>query len=265
VAEKTHKPTQRKLREARKRGEVVKSRELTSFASYIAILVLLWTAAEPVGKRLMAILERAVQAPGLQTPDSMRLLEAQAMVRDASWIVLPLLAVSALSAMIVGAIQVRGVFSIEPIVPKFERIDPGKGLKNLFSTRQLFELLKTLVKTALLTAALAGVIIVSLNYMLKLVYSPAPDLLPGAGSIILLLMRWAAVIYAIGAGLDYAIQYFEFMKQQRMSVEEIRRETREDEGDPMIRSARRSRARDIVYSQPPPEQKPPDGDGQSGS
>jgi len=266
VSEKTQKATPHKLREALKRGEVTKSRELTSLASYIATVTLLWTAAEPFGKRLMSVVERAVVAPGLrfEANGATLVIEAQAMIRDAAWIVLPLLLIGIAAAAIVGGLQAKGVFSFEPIMPKFEHIDPAKGLKNLFSTRQVFELAKTLLKTALLTAALAWVIAASLDFMLKMVYTPAADLLRTGGSVIFMLLRWAAVIYAICAGLDYAHQYYEFMKQQRMSIEDVRRELRDDEGDPLIRSQRRSSARQIVYS-PAQDQKGGADKNQSGS
>jgi type III secretion protein U len=266
MAEKTQKPTEHKLREARKRGEVAKSRELTSLASYVATVILFWTAAEPFGKRMLSVVEHAVLAPGLRfdARDETWLIEMQQMLSDAAWIVLPVLLVSVLVAALSGAMQVRGIFSFEPITLKFERIDPAKGLKNLLSTRQLFELAKTLIKTALLTAVMAWVIAKSLSFMLEMVYTPAVELLHAGGSVALRLMRWAAVIYTISAAMDYGHQRYEFMKQQRMSVDEVRRETRDEEGDPLVRAQRRSRARDFVYGEwerePPPEDK-----GQSGS
>jgi type III secretion protein U len=256
MAEKTQKATPHKLREALKRGEVAKSRELTGLASYLSTVILLWMAAEPFGKRLLAIVERAVLAPTENDP----LLVLQQVLQEASWVVLPVLLIGTIAALIVGAVQAQGVFSFEPLAPKFERINPATGLKNLFSTRQLFELAKTLLKTALLTATLGWIIVFSLDFMLKLVYTPAKDLLRTGGAVLFLLMRWAAVIYAICAGLDYWIQHFEFMKQQRMTVDEVRRELRDEEGDPVIRSKRRAHARTIVYSnEPPPENKDQSG------
>jgi len=170
------------------------------------------------------------------------------MLHDALWVVTPLLAIGLGGAVLMGALQTRGVFSVTPITPKFERINPGQGLKNLFSTRQLFELVKMLVKTALLMALLIASIANSLDTLIKMVYAPAADLLRVSGSIILILMAWAAAIYALGAAVDYGHQYHEFMKQQKMSIDEVRRELRDTEGDAHIKARRRSTARELALS-----------------
>lgn len=247
MAEKTHKPTPKKLRDARKRGEVTKSRELTSLGLFVATLGFLWLGAEFIGEHVISIVERAIVSPGTQTRAEWSWLhEVQSMAVDAIWILAPLLVVAVVSALLIGALQVRGIFSMTPITPKFERISPGTGLKQLFSTRQLFEVGKMLLKTALLMSVLGLSVVVSLDTIIKMVYSPAADLLLIGGKFLVMLMVWAALIYAIGAPIDYWHQFHEFMKQQKMSIDELRRELRETEGDPYIKSRRRSIGRDLA-------------------
>jgi type III secretion protein U len=135
-----------------------------------------------------------------------------------------------------------------PITPKFERINPGRGLRELISTRHLFELGKMLVKTTLLLAMLFSFIVTLLDSLVKAVYVPADDLLHVAALHAWHLMGWAALIYVLSAALDYAHQYYEFMKQQKMSVEELRHERREVDGDPRMKNRRLAIAREAILN-----------------
>lgn len=250
MPEKTQKPTPKKLRDARKRGEVAKSRELTSLGLFVALSAFLWYATAFMGEHVLSVVERAITAPSSTDTGSSWpwLHETQSMLRDMMWAIMPFLGLGLGCALLIGAAQTRGIFSLEPITPKFERINPGQGLKNIFSTRQLFELGKMVVKTALLLGALVACVAFSLDTMVKMVYAPAADLLRISGIIAAQLMGWAALIYAIGAALDYGHQHHEFMKQQKMSIDELRREYRDTEGDPHIKAHRRATGREMAYS-----------------
>jgi type III secretion protein U len=250
MSEKTQKPTPRRLREARKRGEVVRSRELTSLAAFVALWICLGTGAGYGWRHLSHIVELAILAPQSSTGPQMQgwLSQAQSLFTDAARILLPLLGVGIFSAVMSGALQTRGMVSVTPITPKFERINPAQGLRNLFSTRQLLELAKMLVKMTLLMALLSYCFVSALDPLVKIIYSPAADLVRIAGTFLWRLMGWAALIYAGGAVLDYAHQFCEFMKQQKMSVEDVRRDYRDTEGDPHIRRRRRAIAREAIFN-----------------
>jgi len=172
----------------------------------------------------------------------------QSIAEDLFWILAPVLGLYVGCAVLIGGLQTRGLVSLTPIIPKFERINPAQGLRKLFSTRQLFELGKMLLKTALLTGMLAWCVILALQPLVKMVYAPAGDLLRISGSLVWQLMGWAALIYAIGAALDYAHQFHEFMKQQKMSTDDLRRDFRDREGDPLIKGRRRAIAREVAFS-----------------
>jgi type III secretion protein U len=248
MGEKTEQPTPKKLRDARKRGEVAASRQLTSFVVFVGLLASLWLGARFIFRHLAGILEQAILAPGAIRADPGRPSPpgVQSMLHDAAWITGLLLAVGIGSAVLAGALQTRGVFSFTPLTPKFERINPAQGLRKLFSTRQLFELGKVLTKIALLAGAVSWSLARSLDSVLKMAYAPVTDLLSVSGDIVLSLMTSAALVYALDAAFDYAHQFHEFMKGQRMSIEEVRREFRDAEGDPHLKSQRRSTARELV-------------------
>jgi type III secretion protein U len=251
MSEKKHKPTQRKLREARKEGEVVRSREIGSLAAFIGVWLCLWLGAGYWRKYLDHIIGQAARAAdpvagtGAQQP---WLAPVQSLAHDMLCIVAPLLGVGITCAVLAGALQTRGLISFAPLKPKFERINPAQGLKNLFSTRHLFDLGKMLLKTTLLLGTLFYCIKGSLGSLVRATYASAADL-PGIWATLAWhLMGWAAVIYIIAAVLDYAHQFYEFMKKQKMSTEELRRDHRETEGDPHIKHRRRVLGREMVFN-----------------
>jgi type III secretion protein U len=249
MAEKTQKPTPKRLREARKRGEVARSRELTSLGAFVALWIFLWFGAGYLGRHLDHIIDLAIlAAEPAGGGGSLWQPQLRSLTQDLMWILAPLLCLTVGCAVLIGGLQTRGLFSVAPITPRFERINPAHGLRNLLTTRQLFELGKMLLKTALLTGMLIYCLAISLQPLVEMVYAPASELLPIAGLLVWRSMGWAALIYALGAVLDYAHQFHEFMKRQKMTVEEVRRDFREREGDPLIKGRRRAIAREMALS-----------------
>jgi type III secretion protein U len=247
MSEKKYQPTQKKLRDARKQGEVVRSRELTSLAAFVALWICLWVGGGYWWWHLTHIANRAIAAAD-PTFGRSWIEDVQSLALDMAWILGPLLGVGVAAVVLVGALQTRGLISFAPLVPKFERINPAQRLRNLFSTRQLFELGKMLVKTLLLLGVLFYCIRGSLDSLARTAYAPAGDLLPIAAALIWRLMGGIAVVFAVGAALDYAHQFYEFMKKHRMSIEELRRDHRDTEGDPHTKRRRRALARELLLS-----------------
>ncbi len=251
MAEKSHQPTAKKLRDARRRGEVAKSKDVTSLALYVSTLLCLWLGATWFGRRFAAMVEHAIGAPHAfdGRDDWLWLQEAQAVLYAAGTTLLPLLLVGLASAVLASLLQTRGLFSLAPLTIRFERLSPGKGLKELFSSRQLFQVVKLVVYASLLVVILFGSALASLDGIVKTIHAPPDDLLRIAGAVLFGLMGWAAVVYVAGAALDYAHQVHAFLKDQRMTTDELRREYRETEGDPWQKSHRRQTARDLAMSE----------------
>ncbi len=251
MSEKTQKPTPRRLREARKRGEVVRSQDLSSLAAFVAVWICLWLGAEYWWKHLAHITEHAILAADPSTAAAgvqLWLPQVRSLVIDTLCIVGPLLGACIAGSTLVGGLQTRGMLSMGPITPKFERISPALGLRNLFSMRHLFDLGKMLIKTTLLLTMLFQCITASLDPLMRVIYTPAEDLLRVGGTLSWRLMGWAAAIYVVGAALDYAHQHYEFMKRHKMSIDDLRQDYRATEGDPRIKRRRRAVARETIFN-----------------
>jgi type III secretion protein U len=246
---KTHKPTQKRLREARQRGDVIRSRELATLGGYLAVWTLLGLATGYFLRHVSNVVERALVAAGSASPGGLQqpwLPAIQDMVYEVFWILGPLLSgYIALSAGI-SAIQTRGAFSWAPLKPSLARINPGQGLSSLLSLRSLLELGRMLLKTALLMGILGYAVALSLDSIVKLIDAPAPELLGLAATLVWRLMGLAVIAYVVGAALDYAMQFYQFMRRQRMSIQELRQDYQETEGNPRIKSQRRVLAQETL-------------------
>jgi type III secretion protein U len=250
--EKTESPTQHKLREARKRGAVANSKDLNGAAGFCAVMLVLWFGWGFIQERLSRVLDLAIgmtHAPDIQRALPVALLQ---MLLDLVLICVPLLLAGVVGSVIVGFVQTRGVFSTDQISFKFSRMNPGQAIERIFSTRQLFELFKMLLKLALLLGIVFIVIKTHLNPLISSVHSgheKAPLVsMHGLG----LLFICAALTFVVLGLVDYGHQWFEFMKEQRMSKSEVKREHKELDGDPYLRAELDGQRRAMLVDRPKP-------------
>jgi len=241
-------PTPRRLREARRRGEVVFSADVASTGVFAIVVIALWLLGSTVFALLRGLWLHATSAEVLMLPDD-RFAELLAhTARVLLWSALPVTALAALAAIAGSFFQVGGVMAWGRLKPDVNRLNPAEGLKRVFSSRNLVNLLKMLLKTALLIALVTLAIRGLLGAALKLGYL-RPDGIMETGALSLLRMfGWAAAIYAAVAALDYVHAHHEFIKSQRMSIDEVRRDYKEAEGDPTTRSRRRGTYYETVYA-----------------
>jgi type III secretion protein U len=237
--DKTEQPTPKKLQDARKKGDVAKSRDLTSMVTMLvaALLVLLstgWAAAELAGL-MRAALNVAFEPLAAAGP---RLAE------QSMWVVLALscaiLVPMAALGVITEFLQAGPVFALEKLKPKLENMNPVEGVKRMFKLDALIELAKTAVKTLLLIVIAALAIWSIAPGLMRLPTATQPqvlgDALWAAAKPILL---WSTAVMVLLAFVDAVYQRWSFTKKMRMSLRDIRQEIKESEGDPHVKQQRR--------------------------
>ena len=247
-AQKTEAPSQRRLDEARAKGQLVVSREVATLLLFGTAAVLALSSAPQAARSLMtaggSILAGAHRLP-VDGPGIANLTIALA--RELAWpLLLPLLAL--LAAPIAAAVLQNGVvWTGEPLQPKLERISPLAGARRLFSVRALFELPKSLAKVALVAGALGLLLWPELPRMIAasgLEAGPLAAYLTDLVGRSLMVLALAAVVVAGG---DYAHQRAQFMRQMRMSRQDLLDELKQSDGDPhtkqRVRALRLERAR----------------------
>jgi type III secretion protein U len=248
MEEKTQKPTPKRLRDARKRGEVVISQDVTSSAVFIITVVAVWLMGAMGFGLLKGLWLQATGAAMLARPGEHMAQVLQASAHTAFWGTVPIVAVALVGAAAAAFFQVGGLAAWEKLKPDLNHLNPAEGLKRIVSTRNLVNLLKMLLKTALLAALMFAVIRGTVGTALKLGHAPPATILGVGARIVFITLAWAAVVYLLMAAVDYAHQYHEFMKKQRMSIDEVRREYKDNEGDPINKGRRRSAHFEAVYA-----------------
>lgn len=244
--EKTEKATSHKLKEARKKGEVGLSKELTGSIGFMAGFLLLWLGASFLQGELRQVLGAALDAIAADSRAPLAPASIVQMLVAAAWVVGPVFAVVTVAGLLTAFAQTRGVFSTEPLQIKFEKMNPGTALKNLFSTRQLGVLLQMILKLGLLGAATVITIKAFIGPMIMGIYG-TPDHTALAGTTALRMLFGACgIVFVVLGTLDFMQQHFEHLKKNRMSKSERKRESKEHDGDPHLVAARKARRREIV-------------------
>ena len=245
---KDQKPTPRRLREARRRGDVVFSADVASAAVFAVVLAGLWLLGATSFGLLRELWLHATSASSFSRPgEGLPELLAHT-VRVLLWAALPMTGLAALAGIAGSFFQVGGLMTWSKLKPDVTRLSPARGLQRMFSTRNLFNLLKMLVKTALLVTLVGATLRGLLDTALELGYL-RPDAIMAVGAhAVLGLFGVAMVVYAVLAGVDYVHAHHEHMKSLRMSIDEVRRDHKDAEGDPMTRARRRGAHYESVYA-----------------
>lgn len=236
--EKTLPASDKKLRDARKKGQVSQSKDMVIGVGTVAILLYLWLGWDRLQSSLAALLLLPHDAY------DMPFMEAADRVMDNAFnlavlTVLPLIAIIILTSILTNVAVMRGViFSTDPIKPKGDNINPVSGFKKLFSIKNFVELVKSLLKTVLLTAAAVILIWLGLETLVKGPYC-GPECIALSFSIIVKpLFAAFALIFIFFALFDVGIQRWLFLRDMRMTKTELKRERKDMDGDPTVRQER---------------------------
>lgn len=249
--EKTEEPTEKRLRDAREDGEVAKSTDLTDAITMAAALATLMLASGAFAGALRSIVATALQF--VSGDHSLEHLFAKMI--SLGWraliVIVPCVLAAAAAALAALIPQIGFQISMKPVVPDLANASPVSGIKQIFSSRTLIELAKMLVKSVVIGFTMW----VTIKWMLPLVvgslYQPLPQLSKMFWDMLIKLCCIAAVAFAVIGAIDLKIQQLMFMRKQRMSKDEVKREHKEQEGDPLIKGERRKLARQFATEDPP--------------
>lgn len=247
--EKTLEPTEKRLSDARKKGDVPSSKETGNMVVVIALLVIVAFVipyqAPKIMVALVGLIEQsssltvATGAPGV-------IVLGQIMSDFSINVVLaiaPMFGVLVVGAAIGAVIQGETVVSLERIQPKLSKISPAEGIKRLFSANSLVEFIKSIIKVF----AIGGLAIWFTNQAVRQIWTMSgflPEYLPGyLGAASQKLLMAAAILLVPIAIADILWRRFDWRKKQRMSQKDLRDEIKESEGSPEIRNKRAQRRR----------------------
>jgi len=255
-ASKTEEPTDKKLSKGREEGQVAQSQEIKSWATFFSAAIFVLFLGPFFVKGVMEPIIFFVR-DGYQIPmDKYSLVELfKKLVEDMGVRVLPLLFAFTITAVMSGVFQTGLIWSPKKLQPKLSNLSLKKGIKKIASTRSLVELLKTVFKITLVGGA---AFLVVLPIYMDVERIPTYDifhLLELMYEVAIYLLIAVTALMTIIATIDYSYQHFSFMKQMRMTQQEVKDEHKQSEGDPQvkakIRQLRVERARQRMMASVP--------------
>jgi flagellar biosynthetic protein FlhB len=235
-SDKSEDPTQKRLDEALQRGDVVKSQEVNTWFVIAGGTLVLMTFASSMSESLMTTMRGLIAnahgirvdgpaLPGLFQKISLEMLAAVAV---------PFL-VLMIAAAAGNVVQHRLVWSYDGITPKWSKVSPMAGLKRLFSKQSLMNLLKGIVKIIALGSVLTAMMWPEWGRLEGLERTDPAAILPLTLALALKMMGAVVAMLAVVAGADFLFQYRDWWSRQRMSLQEIKEEFRNSEGDPHVK------------------------------
>ncbi|MDR0362381.1 MAG: flagellar biosynthesis protein FlhB [Planctomycetota bacterium] len=240
--EKTEQPTAKKRRDARRNGNIAKSRDLAAAMQLVGAIALLryggWFMAERMYQFTLKMLE--FDFPYLETPERKELL-AYALdwaVRLAI-IILPFMFLLALIAYLANYYQVGFLFTTKPLAIKFNKLNPVNGLKRVFSTKNIVMLAMNLAKLAIILPIAWYTVISELqNVMILIDMEPIGTFVYATRTVLDLALKLAVILFMLGVA-DYWYQKRKHTESIKMTKQEVKEEYRQMEGDPKIKQKRR--------------------------
>lgn len=250
--EKSHEPSQRKLDEARKKGEIPRAGDLNTAMAYLGLLI---CGVAIGGSSLVQFAETVL--PLLEQPDRLTDLFfregavsiAGTLMTSALLSVAPLLVVPGVLVLLT-LFATRGfAFSCSKLQPKLSRISPIENAKNKFGRRGLFEFFKSFVKLCVYSILLAFFLRNQLDAITGVIFGSAGEVVLLMNDLILRFLFVVVLIAMVIGGIDAFWQRAEHMRKNRMSQKELRDEMKESEGDPHVKGQRRMRAQELALNQ----------------
>ena len=245
--QKTEKPTPKKLKDARKKGQVVHSKEVVSAAMLSSLVFYFWATGDLHVQIISEIIILPSHFYHLPFDEALELV-LESLMYKVALLTLPLIVLVILIAFLSNYLQVGPLFVFEPVKPKVEKISVISGFKKIFSMKNLFEFVKSMVKIVFLSILVYLVVIRNISDLIQIPHCGESCLLPVIGRMVLLLVINSVVAFLVVAVIDYVFQKAQHIKELKMSKDEIKREYKEMEGNPEIKSQRKYIHKEILNS-----------------
>ncbi|WP_298959751.1 type III secretion system export apparatus subunit SctU [uncultured Methylobacterium sp.] len=243
--EKTELPTPKRERDARQRGQVARSQEAVTAGSLLAVILYVWLAWGDITRRLVGLFDLAAT---LALGD-FRVAASQGLAivgRELVAILAPVVLVTIVAAVATNVLQFGILFAFEALQPKLDKISPAAGVKRIFSMKQVVELLKSLLKIAVLSVLLYYVLRDTIGPFTYTLACGLPCQINLVSAVLMQTLLYSGAAFVIVALADFAYQKHHHVKSLMMSKDEVKREYKESEGDPHIKGKRKQIAQELA-------------------
>jgi len=246
-ADKSEEPTDKRLRESREKGQLARSRELSTVAVTLGGIGGLLASGGSLAQTLMAMMQGTFELSRetlLDEGSMVRLLMSNGLM--ALEAIMPLL-IALLIASIVGPVSLGGwLFSGKAMAPKVSRMNPAAGIKRMFSTKALVELLKALGKFLVVLSVALLVLSAYQDDLLSIAKQPLDLAIMHSAEIVGWCALWMACGLILIAAVDVPFQLWDNKQKLMMTKQEVRDEYKDSEGKPEVKSRIRQLQRDAA-------------------
>ncbi|KAF1068275.1 MAG: Flagellar biosynthetic protein FlhB [Pseudomonas citronellolis] len=246
-SDKTEEPTDKRKKEAREKGQLPRSRELSTLALLLcgSIALLKWGAE--LGGDLMRVMRGCFDLPRetVMNSDSMLQLVGAA-VKTAGGGLWPILLLLMMAGLLAPIALGGWLFSGAALAPKFSRLNPLSGIKRMFALKSLLELVKTLIKFVVVLVVAVLVLMSDKDSLMALLHQPLEVAIFGAIKVVAWSAFWMACSLVLIAAVDVPYQLYDNHQKLLMTKQEVRDEYRDSEGKPEVKGKIRRMQREMA-------------------
>ncbi len=249
--EKTEPATAKKLKEARDEGQVAKSKELSAAVDLIALFLVLKAFISYIGENFLSMFSVIYhKIPDIinDSAGGMSIFSATTVINNVMLVILkivaPIFIIGIMCCILINIFQVGWKVTTKPMKPKASKINPLSGFKRVFSKDSLFELLKSIVKIALIAYVAYTSIKDHQNELFLLYDIPLMQVIILVGTIVIDAGFQISLVYLVVGIVDWLYQKHKFKEDMKMTKQEVKDEYKNTEGNPEIKGRQRSKMRE---------------------
>jgi flagellar biosynthesis protein FlhB len=245
--EKTEEPTQKKIDDSRKQGQVWKSRDFTGVAVFCVGMAIVKATFPKLEGEVNELFMFTINA--MSHPQDLALATKEAMLMgiiDVMLLTIPIAGGAAVVGGLVEFLQVGSLFTIDPLIPKLEKLNPIEGFKNLVGKKQLVEMLKSMFKIGVTGYVVYGVVRDAMAMVVATIRGDTNMTMMVMGELVYRVSVRVVMLLLVFAIFDIWFQRHNYMKDLMMSKDEVKKEYKESEGDPHHKAKRKEMHQEIL-------------------
>ena len=244
--EKTEEATPKRIEKAREEGDVPRSKELATVSVLLVVLMGIWASGNQLTLALKSNMAASLSLPrNLVFEPNLLLVNIAHNLGELLWALLPLAGIVILVAVAAPILLGGWIFSGKAFMPKFSKLNPLTGLKNLVSKNAAVEFIKAVCKATLVGCVAFFVVAAEIDDVLMLPLMPLNDALASTANLILITMIAISSSLVLIAAIDVPYQIWSYGNKLKMTKQEVRQENKETEGNPEIKARIRQQQREM--------------------
>ncbi|MEG1152600.1 MAG: flagellar biosynthesis protein FlhB [Oscillospiraceae bacterium] len=250
AGEKTEKATQKRKRDERKKGNVFQSNDAISAVSIILVFFVFKVLSPTFVKYTQELLVSYLSLPGVYEPQTIKHMQEISVmaIKDCVILALPMALTAMITGIVISGAQTRFIFSMDSVKPKFNKLNPLTGIKNMFSIRSAVELIKNLMKVTVIGVVVYNNISKIFMQLPKTISLDIPQSAKFIADSIWDIVINITIIYFFIAAADFGYQWWDYEKKLKMSKQEIKEEYKQMEGDPQIKGKIKEKQRAMAMN-----------------